>query len=137
MKKRLLSTVLALSMLFSIIPTSVFASNTYSGEFDKRSSPILGLSIKATDGKITSVSLKPNPDTHNAPSNMAVSIYTNFSYYTGVGTYGDDAWTFVAGDGYNPEAITNETSFLDSMNASSGKSVGDLPGYFGKGEIKL
>lgn len=135
MKKRLLSTVLALSMLFSIIPTSVFASNTYSGEFDKRSSPILGLSIKATDGKITSVSLKPNPDTHNAPSNMAVSIYTNFSYYTGVGTYGDDAWTFVAGDGYNPEAITNETSFLDSMNASSGKRVGDLPGYFGKGEI--
>lgn len=111
MKKRLLSALLALSMFFSIVPSSL-AYTGYNGSSFDTYSPISGLAIDVdATGQVTSVKVKPNADLPSG--NFIVSMYTTTKVMY-------DA--FMGEDGYSgaPEQIvdtyhdTNYTSTTET-----------------------
>lgn len=131
MKKRLISAFLALTMLFSLIPTTFAAPNTYDATngFDT-DSPITGLKIVIKSGAVESIKVKPNTSKHVGDDPMSVAIIANVSYE------GDD------GEG-NPDGAPindiNDVIEADPTTISTTSSIAGMtvfPGYHVIGTIQ-
>lgn len=130
MKKRLISAFLALAMLFSLVPTTFAAPNTYGTAFDK-DSPIHGLKIIVNNGVVQSIKIKPNINRH-ATDKMAVAIIANVKYAQddGAGNASSDELSM-----FNDADITSDHPDYVSTTGDIQKQT-TFPGYHVIGQIE-
>ena len=131
MKKRLISAFLALTMLFSLVPTTFAAPNTYDATngFDT-DSPITGLKIVIKSGAVQSIKVKPNTNKHLGNDPMSVAIIANVSYE------GDDGEGNPDGTPINDinDVIEADPTTISTTSSIAGMTV--FPGYHVIGKIQ-
>lgn len=132
MKKKIISAILAFSMIFSILPSTIsYAYSSYGVEADgsiSKNACISELTVHYTNGVIDKISEKPNPDQKSnahqgGPATVGVTIVSDVDiwYDAGYGaTLQNDSNSFTASSTYVGNVVPSfEGSFLPAMRVKA------------------
>lgn len=132
MKKKIISAILAFSMIFSILPSTIsYAYSSYGVEADgsiSKNACISELTVHYTNGVIDKISEKPNPDQKSnahqgGPATVGVTIVSDVDiWYDAVdgATLQNDSNSFTASSTYVGNVVPSfEGSFLPAMRVKA------------------
>lgn len=132
MKKKIISAILAFSMIFSILPSTIsYAYSSYGVEADgsiSKNACISELTVHYTNGVIDKISEKPNPDQKSnahqgGPATVGVTIVSDVDIWYDAGdgaTLQNDSNSFTASSTYVGNVVPSfEGSFLPAMRVKA------------------
>lgn len=132
MKKKIISAILAFSMIFSILPSTIsYAYSSYGVEADgsvSKNACISELTVHYTNGVIDKISEKPNPDQKSnahqgGPATVGVTIVSDIDIWYDAGegaTLQNDSNSFTASSTYVGNVVPSfEGSFLPAMRVKA------------------
>ena len=132
MKKKIISAILAFSMIFSILPSTIsYAYSSYGVEADgsiSKNACISELTVHYTNGVIDKISEKPNPDQKSnahqgGPATVGVTIVSDVCIWYDAGdgaTLQNDSNSFTASSTYVGNVVPSfEGSFLPAMRVKA------------------
>lgn len=132
MKKKIISAILAFSMIFSILPSTIsYAYSSYGVEADgsiSKNACISELTVHYTNGVIDKISEKPNPDQKSnahqgGPATVGVTIVSDVDIWYDAddgATLQNDSNSFTASSTYVGNVVPSfEGSFLPAMRVKA------------------
>lgn len=132
MKKKIISAILAFSMIFSILPSTIsYAYSSYGVEANgsiSKNACISELTVHYTNGVIDKISEKPNPDQKSnahqgGPATVGVTIVSDVDIWYDAGdgaTLQNDSNSFTASSTYVGNVVPSfEGSFLPAMRVKA------------------
>lgn len=132
MKKKIISAILAFSMIFSILPSTIsYAYSSYGVEADgsvSKNACISELTVHYTNGVIDKISEKPNPDQKSnahqgGPATVGVTIVSDIDIWYDAGegaTLQNDSNSFTASSTYVGNVVPSfDGSFLPAMRVKA------------------
>ena len=132
MKKKIISAILAFSMIFSILPSTIsYAYSSYGVEADgsiSKNACISELTVHYTNGVIDKISEKPNPDQKSnahqgGPATVGVTIVSDVDIWYDAGDGAmlqNDSNSFTASSTYVGNVVPSfEGSFLPAMRVKA------------------
>lgn len=132
MKKKIISAILAFSMIFSILPSTIsYAYSSYGVEADgsvSKNACISELTVHYTNGVIDKISEKPNPDQKSnahqgGPATVGVTIVSDIDIWYDAdegATLQNDSNSFTASSTYVGNVVPSfDGSFLPAMRVKA------------------